>query len=260
MIIYDEIGRGYNATRHSDPYIADRLIHWLQPEKDGQYLEIGCGTGNYLSALSERGYRFSGVDPSEVMLEAARKAHPEYSFSLGSADHIPFPDHHFNGAIAVLTFQHWEKRLEGLRELRRVLKPGSRLVFFSYTPEQQKGYWLDHYFGGMIDRIMKGIPSLKEMEELLVNAGFEVPDTEKYFVRPDLLDHFLYSYKFDSQAYLDENIRNNTSAFRLFCPQDELDSGLERLRADIQSGKVNEVMSSYENDLGDYLFYCSRSL
>lgn len=134
------------------------------------------------------------------------------------------------------------------------------MVFFTYSPEQLKGYWLDHYFPEMIRRAMEGIPGLEEMEELLAQTGFGFPEIEKYFVHPDVRDYFLYAFKFKPEAYLDDGIRNNTSAFRLFCTPQELEVGLERLQADIQSGTIQEVIKLYDNDLGDYLFLTSVCL
>ena len=54
--------------------------------------------------------------------------------------------------------------------------------------------------------------------------------------------------------YLNVDIRNNISSFSVFSTPDEITTGLKALETDIGSGKINEVMGQYENDLGDYLF------
>ena len=53
--IYDKIGSNYNSTRRADSYIAGRLYELMVTDKEGSYIDIGCGTGNYLGALSAMG-------------------------------------------------------------------------------------------------------------------------------------------------------------------------------------------------------------
>ena len=72
MILYDTIGTGYNATRMADPYITSRMMHFLLPIKGGDYLDIGCGTENYLKSFIEMGYHFCGIDPSEEDAEGSK--------------------------------------------------------------------------------------------------------------------------------------------------------------------------------------------
>ena len=260
MAIYDTIGAGYNTTRQADPYITDRLCQLLKPSKEGIYLDIGCGTGNYLAALAAKGYQFYGIDPSQTMLEAARLKCPKATFITATAEHIPLPDAFFDGAVAVLTLHHWGDIQAGLAGLARVLKPGAKLVIFSFTPGQMRGYWLYHYFPDMIERCMAGIPAWTKMEAMLAHAGFAQAEAEKYFTRPEQTDHFLYSHKSRPQEYLNPVVRDNTSAFRLHCTEDELHTGLVQLEADIESGEIGAVMASYENDTGDYLFISAERM
>ena len=65
----------------------------------------------------------------------------------------------------------------------------------------------------------------------------------------------MYSYKFQPEKYLDAEVRKGSSGFTNFCSKQELESGLKLLEDDITSGKIKEIIKSYENDKGDYLFY-----
>jgi ubiquinone/menaquinone biosynthesis C-methylase UbiE len=251
---YDIIGKSYNTTRRADPYIAEKIYQLLSPRSSGLYLEIGCGTANYLTALSQRGLQFIGVDPSEVMLQQARSKKAGAKFVQASAENLSFDNAYFDGATAILTMHHWQNIYEGLKELHRVLKPGTHLVCFSFTPQQLRGYWLHYYFPKMIERSMLSIPEWGRMEILFVSAGFKELITEPYFVREDLQDHFLYSHKFMPEKYLDQSVRDNISSFAAFSDSDEVSTGLINLEADITSGKIKQVIDQYQNDLGDYLF------
>jgi ubiquinone/menaquinone biosynthesis C-methylase UbiE len=251
---YDKIGTGYNATRRADPHLTERMHQLLQPKAEGLYLDIGCGTGNYLTALSRKGLSFIGIDPSETMLAEARRKPNSATFICGKAEEIPLPDAHFDGAIAIVTLHHWDDMEAGLKEVARVLKPGARLVCFSFTPEQSQSYWLNHYFPRTMENTFHITPPLDEMMAILHNAGFSKVSTEKYFVHDGLEDHFLMSGKYKPEMYLSPEMRRNTSLFSYYADQAEVDAGLARLEADIESGQVTQVIQDHENELGDYIF------
>lgn len=253
--IYNTIGKGYNNTRRADPYIAGRMLALLQPSPNGQYLDVGCGTANYTHYMAQSGLIFYGIDPSDTMLEIARNKEIGGTFIKASADSIPFEDAFFDGATAMLTLHHWPEKLKGIQEVYRVLKPGCKIVFFSFTEAQMEGYWLAHYFPEMVRRSGELIPTETEMIDLLNEAGFSSVQTEKYFVQPDLQDHFLYAHKYRPEQYLDEDVRKGTSGFVLCCTPQEIERGIKALKNDIQSGHIQYIISKYENANGDYLFY-----
>ena len=253
--LYDTIGVDYNATRRADPYIVETMLELLQCEEEGSYLDVGCGTGNYLLQFSRAGFNFAGMDPSEVMLEKAKIVCRNLPLVNGKAEEIPFEDEKFDGVTAMFTFHHWEDQKRGLKEIYRILKPGGRAVFLSFTPQQLNGYWLHHYFPLMIKRSGEIVPDQAGMFSMLRQSGFTGMDTQKYFVHATLQDHFLYSNKFRPEQYLNPELRKGISSFAAFSTPDEVENGLKLLEADILSGKINEVMKSYSNNMGDYLFY-----
>jgi len=253
-IRYNTIGKDYNTTRRADPFIVERLYAMLAPIPAGIYLDIGCGTGNYLTAFSHKGLQFIGVDPSEVMLQQAKAKNDHTVFIQAKAESLSLPGAHFDGTIAVLTMHHWDDIGKGLMEVHRVLKPGAHMACFSFTPQQVMGYWLRHYFPEMIERSSRTIPAWNEMEQLLLNAGFSHVETEPYFIKEDLQDNFLYSHKTRPEQYLRQEIRNNISSFTSFSDRGEVAKGLLQLETDINSGKIKEIMKNYENEIGDYLF------
>ena len=60
---YDKIGIGYDKSRNADKYLVERMYDNIYLGKeDKTYLDIGCGTGNYTSALSNKGLDKIGVD------------------------------------------------------------------------------------------------------------------------------------------------------------------------------------------------------
>ena len=68
-------------------------------------LDIGCGPGILAKRLTEDGASVTGVDPGEAALGKAREAVPAARFEAASAEALPFPDAHFDGAVM---FNRWK--------------------------------------------------------------------------------------------------------------------------------------------------------
>ena len=252
--LYDRIGLDYNSTRQADPYITERIFHLLSPEKNKLYLDIGCGTGNYTIKLSDKGFDFWGIDPSAQMLNEAKSKSGNIKWLEGSSERIPAEDEAFDGVIASLTIHHWSNLEKSFEELFRVMKPGSKFILFTSTPEQMKGYWLNHYFPEILKRAADQMPPFEKVKMALKEAGFKISTAEKYYVKEDLKDYFLYSGKYNPQLYFDPMIRNGISSFADVSFRQEIENGLKLLTSDIETNKFIEISDRFRNDHGDYLF------
>ncbi len=251
---YDRIGKEYNQTRKADAYLLERLIQHLCPKENDKFLDIGCGTGNYTIALNEIGFDLIGVEPSQEMLNKARASNSSMDWRIGKAEDIPLQDMAVDGILATLTTHHWENLENASCELNRVLKPEGRLVIFTSNPTQMGGYWLNHYFPKMLEASMNQMPTFEATRNALTKGGFEIVETEKYFVRQDLQDLFLYSGKHNPKIYLSQEFRNGISSFSDLANFEEIEKGLYELEKDIETGNVDKVIDKYKNFEGDYLF------
>jgi SAM-dependent methyltransferase len=254
MTKYDRIGVGYNTTRKADPYLLGRMEALLQPQPGQRFLDIGCGTGNYTIALHGRGLDFTGIEPSDEMLDIARQRFPGLPWMKGVAEALPFGDAAFDGILASLTLHHWQDMGAGLKEAGRVLQKGGRMVMFTATPAQMEGYWLRHYFPRMLADSTRLMPTLEEIEAAMAVGGLNMAGTEKYFIREDLEDWFLLAGKHNPRIYLQPEVRRGISSFAAVANAEEVERGLGLLAADIASGEVQDVIESFENSEGDYLF------
>ena len=98
------------------------------------------------------------------------------------------------------------------------------------------------------------------MEKYLKESGFQNIHTEKYFIEADLQDLFLYSGKFNPNLYLQASIRKGISSFADLANKAEVERGLLALKADIQSGKWEQIKNQYDNQMGDYLYIIAKKL
>jgi ubiquinone/menaquinone biosynthesis C-methylase UbiE len=188
------------------------------------------------------------------MLQKARNKNPNIEYKLGKAENIELPSNSMDGVTAFLTIHHWTNLDEGFREISRILKPGGRFVIFHSTPEQMKGYWLNDYFPKMLKDSMELMHTSEVVELAATKAGIELIQTENYAVTNELQDLFLQGGKYRPEMYFRPEIRKGISSFAAVANLEEVESGLDQLKKDIDSGEINEVIENYENDLDDYLF------
>lgn len=251
--LYDSIGSTYATSRRADPDIAQALARKLRLTPEGKYLDLGCGTGNYTVALSGLGGEWSAIDVSDVMLRQAREKSRNIHWVQSSADAVPFPDAAFDGAICTLAIHHFSSLRSPFREIRRTLRSGA-FVIFTGLADQMRDYWLCHYFPEMMARSIEKMPEEFQIRAALREAGFKSVEVTPFFVTSELEDLFLYSGKHRPELYLEPVVRANISSFANLAKTAEVQDGLARLEADVQSGSFVSVKARYATEAGDYAF------
>ena len=192
------------------------------------------------------------------MLQKAQSKNQNIQWKIGSAEKTDLPQHSIDGITATLTIHHWTNLARAFSELAYILKPNGKIIIFTSTPAQMKGYWLNHYFPKMMEDSITQMPSLEAIENAMKQSNLKISKTETYSIKPNLKDQFLYCGKQNPELYFDENIRHGISSFSALSNIEDVESGLAKLRADIDSGKINEIIKSYENDRGDYLYIIGK--
>lgn len=123
-----------NDRKGSKNFLID-LIHWnalrdhLRQSKD--VLDYGCGIGRYARRITALGMNYSGIDPSNGMIQKAIALHGEKYFKHFDGKNIPFASESFDTVVLseVLTYLLKTPCAEiALKEIYRVLKPAGRLI------------------------------------------------------------------------------------------------------------------------------------
>lgn len=139
-------GAGARATYGAPLYhypIFRVLLRELRLTPDDYLLEVGCGGGVLLGEALESGCRAAGIDHSPEMVRLARAQNADavasgrLQIQQGSADALPFPDDTFSCATMIGVFGFLPDPVAALREIRRVLRPGGRLVMHGSDPEMR---------------------------------------------------------------------------------------------------------------------------
>jgi ubiquinone/menaquinone biosynthesis C-methylase UbiE len=103
MKYYNALGIGYNALhREEQEHKLHEIKQVIHPKKDEILLDIGCGTG----ISSNWSCQVIGIDPSEKLIQIARKNYPQHTFIIGKAETLPFQDHNFDYVICVSCIHH----------------------------------------------------------------------------------------------------------------------------------------------------------
>ena len=255
--LYDRIGSTYARSRCADQGIVQLLAHELQLDPASAYLDLACGTGSYTSALSALGGAWSAIDASEVMLAQARGQPSSVAWTQSNADVLGFADRAFDGAICTLAIHHFDGLEAPFAEVYRTLRAGS-FVLFTGLAEQMQNYWLVHYFPEMMARSIVNMPSESVIRKALTAAGFHTITVTPFFISDQLQDLFLYSGKHRPELYLEPAVRANMSSFARLTSSQELQSGLARLEADLQSGAFTAVKNRFATEMGDYAVISAR--
>ncbi|HWA90396.1 MAG TPA: class I SAM-dependent methyltransferase [Rhizomicrobium sp.] len=121
-------------------------VDQLRTAKPKSLLEIGFGTGHLLKlALQSLTLeRAAGVDPSALMVEAARKRlrRAKVPLDIREGDDTTLPDGRFDAVLALHSFQFWSDPDAALGRIRARLAPGGRLVLVLRTHKGKAPKWL----------------------------------------------------------------------------------------------------------------------
>jgi demethylmenaquinone methyltransferase/2-methoxy-6-polyprenyl-1,4-benzoquinol methylase len=184
-----------------------RALRHLGDLPAGRVLDVATGTADFAIMAARRlpQARVTGVDLSEGMLAAGRKKvraaglADRVTLTLGDSLALAFPDATFDAATAAFGVRNFENLAAGLAEIRRVVKPGGRVVILELSEPKALlmrclyRFYLRHYIP-RVGRWLTGlaseyrylpvsiehVPQGEEMLALLRDAGFAECGCERY--------------------------------------------------------------------------------
>jgi ubiquinone/menaquinone biosynthesis C-methylase UbiE len=213
----------------------------VSPRRPLSVLDLGSGTGRFSPALADTfGGPVYGVEPSAGMRNAALElsAHPGVTYLEGGADAIPLPDASVDLVLLFLVWHHVQDKAAAAAEIRRVLRPGGRVLLRStFSDRLPESSWRIYFpRADELDREM--FPTAAETEELFAAAGLRRVELD--VVRVPVTEDF--------QAFAKRLHLRASSVFELMTEQ-EIEEGFARLDADVARGGHPEFRPAEDGDL-----------
>jgi ubiquinone/menaquinone biosynthesis C-methylase UbiE len=225
-IDYDQIAAAYARHRQVHPGVFQALVEVVQPSS--RVLEVGCGTGNYITALqAQTGCACAGIDPSPEMLAQARTRPQaaQVDLRVGSGEQIDRPPASFDLVFSVDVIHHVRDRPAYYRHAYRVLDSGGRIC--TATDSEwiiRHRQPLSAYFPDTVAPELARYPRIPALREMMAEAGFDG-------IAADTVE---WSYEIDDiQIYRDKAY----SALHLIS-EEAFRRGIARLESDLARGPI----------------------
>ncbi|HXV84115.1 MAG TPA: class I SAM-dependent methyltransferase [Candidatus Binatia bacterium] len=170
----------YDHVYHSDVAIEStvsqhlrRLARRFQPWQGKRVLDVGCGSGTWLRAAADLGAVPTGVDISQVALNACQRALPSAHLYCSLAENLPFSAVAFDFISCLGAIEHFLNPQAALREMIRVAKPGALFLLLVPNAGFLTGR-LGLYSGTEQAAVHEELRSLQGWQELFESVGLRV--------------------------------------------------------------------------------------
>jgi ubiquinone/menaquinone biosynthesis C-methylase UbiE len=224
LIDYNQLAADYARHRQVHPGVLLALCGAATPAS--RVLEVGCGTGNYISALQRQvGCACWGIDPSVEMLNRARKGSTAVTYRQASAEDLGFPPGTFDLVFSVDVIHHVVDRQAYLAQALAVLAPGGKICTATDSAwiirHRQP---LSHYFPETVEPELARYPRVADLRAGMARARFVQLDERTVECAYPLTDIQAYRAKAFSALHLISD-----AAFQ---------RGIERMARDLRDGPI----------------------
>lgn len=201
-------------TRQAAPFAAaasirneealNHIVQWSGAGAEDTVLDVACGPGLLACAFARVAKHVTGIDMTPAMLEQARRTQQEQglknlSWQQGDVYSLPFPPSQFSIVSSRFVFHHLQDPLAALREMKRVCKPGGKVVVADMAPLPEKADALNAAELMRDPSHVRALP-LDELRGLFEHAGLGVPQVNTYRMEGELEDLLSRSFPNEGDA------------------------------------------------------------
>jgi demethylmenaquinone methyltransferase/2-methoxy-6-polyprenyl-1,4-benzoquinol methylase len=183
--MFDRVAGRYDLT--NDVLAVGQTRKWrrlvteaVDPQPGQRVLDLAAGTGTSSESFVRVGAQVVPCDFSLGMLQVGRKRLPHLPFVAGDAMTLPFADASFDAVTISFGLRNIHDPAQGLREMRRVTRPGGRLVVCEFStpvwPPFRTIY--QEYLMKALPQIAKRVASNSEAYEYLAESIAAWPDQQ----------------------------------------------------------------------------------
>ena len=214
-LMFDQIAKRYDRMNRILSFGLDkgwrkRLMDRLEPLQEGDaILDVATGTADVGLAIAKRFPQVlvQGLDPSSGMLEVGHRKIEQMNLAdrvhltLGDAQNMPYDDNQFAGACIAFGIRNVPDRLQGLREMTRVVRPGGHVVVLELSTPRGgllapfARFHVNHvvpFLGGLLSgskeyrylqKSIQAFPEPDDFKSLMEDAGLQEVRIERLSFR-----------------------------------------------------------------------------
>lgn len=210
--MFDNISHKYDFLNHFLSLGIDKLwrkkaVKILSQDNPKVILDVATGTGDFaLESMKLNPEKIYGIDISRGMLakgqEKVKKAGLEHVITLdyGDSENIPFDDAYFDGLTVAFGVRNFENLEQGLKEMKRVLKPGAKAIILEFSKPKSFPFKqiYNFYFQTILPKLgnsissdssaytylpesVQAFPEGKAFESVLNKVGYQFKETHRLF-------------------------------------------------------------------------------
>jgi SAM-dependent methyltransferase len=176
------------AIRNEDAL--NRIVKMAEAGPDDTVLDVACGPGLLACAFARVARHVAGIDLTPAMLEQARALQRQQglenlTWHEGDVLPLPYADHSFSIVSTRFAFHHFLDPLAVLKEMRRVCRPGGRVVVADSAPAAKKADAFNR-MERLRDPSHVRALSPEELRGLFADAGLPTPRVQPDFLPGDV--------------------------------------------------------------------------
>ncbi len=158
--MFDDVARRYDLTNDVLSLGQDRrwrkhVVAAVDARPGQRVLDLAAGTGTSSQPFQDRGAHVVPCDFSLGMLRVGKATRPHLAFTAGDGTRLPFADDTFDAVTISFGLRNIVDPDQGLRELRRVTRPGGRLVVCEFSHPTNRAFRTLY-----MEYLMKTLPSV----------------------------------------------------------------------------------------------------
>jgi len=227
---YDAVADNYDQRYKIDAYkpegLASKLLNLIAETGAKRVLEVGCGTGHWLSILQDQ-TQAVGLDHSLGMLQKAAEKRGKFSLIQGDALQLPFSDKSFDLVFCANALHHFKNPSAFITGAYELLKDNGVLAVIGMNPHSLQDRWFIYdYFPGTLEDDLKRYPSPGTVTDWMISAGFKE-------IHWQIAEHIFYDRKGKEVLLLNKEF---TSQLTLLSPE-EYAKGRARIEADLNKAE-----------------------
>jgi 2-polyprenyl-3-methyl-5-hydroxy-6-metoxy-1,4-benzoquinol methylase len=150
---------------------ADAWVRCLSAVPQGRLLDVGCGSGEWMSAMRQRGWVVEGLDFDENAVKIARQK--GLTVECGLLEEQNYPDDSFDAVTLNHVIEHVRDPIGTLGECTRILKPKGKLILFTPNNASLGHLLFKEYWRGLEPPRHLHVFSMKSLHRALAMAGFQ---------------------------------------------------------------------------------------